>query len=97
MTSSKSYAEFPQYVVKLQSFLSKWEQNNHDDLLFYLIPYLMVFPVMTSLSPLYLPSFSPVITETLRRECEQCEAALKRQLFDFLDGGVFGGEIDDCP
>ena len=35
-----------------------------------------------------------VFKESLKKVCDRCVIALKRQLCDFLDGGVFGGEIE---
>ena len=76
MTSSKTYAEFPQYVVKLQSFLSKWGQNNNDD--HNVLPHSVFddFPcddLFESIVSTFLQSSDchmAILTETLRRVCE---------------------------
>ena len=99
MNSQKSYFEFPSYVKKMEQVLGFWSSSDFSPL-----AGTSVFPdflckekdrdVILSFfeSPLFnegqfLSSLIPVANAFL--------VALRRQLNDFLDGGIFGGEISD--
>lgn len=100
MNSAKSYADFPMYVKQLHAVLCDWGQNAIDltqvfESVFEDFP---SNPVHAAVIHEFLQSndcLTDIFKESFHKICLQCDVALKRQLHDFLDDGVFGGAIEE--
>ena len=100
MNSTKTYADFPPYVKK-KKIKSTLSSCSNDDLnIDYLsLPFLTFLYIEDSKSNLdkFVKSDlleSSLFCGALKKIAELREAALDRQLADFLEGGVFGADLN---
>ena len=80
--SEKSYGDFPPYVKMLQTFFKAGTITQ--------FPVFEEFKTQSHNFPLHT---TPEVEEVFRKMCVACEEVLTRQLSDFIDDGVFAGEI----
>ena len=85
LNSSKSYADFPAYVKKMKTVFHLWASDDFTPTL--------AISVLLKFFESDLFDFS-MFNVRFRRILNRFDKALTRQLPDFLEGGVFGGEID---
>ena len=99
MNSSKSYADFPPYVKEMKSTLLCWASQDFDlnccDSSSALSEF-FVFDLQSNFSKFFNSEFfdSMLFFPVLQKIALNMEAALERQLADFLEGGIFGAELD---
>ncbi|GFN81880.1 hypothetical protein PoB_000838600 [Plakobranchus ocellatus] len=99
MNSSRTYLEFPDYVKKMDCTLDRWTEVDFD-----LLSVTSVFSDFKAADCdiFVLKEFlksdvfdQEIFMTTLKVIVETSRKALKRQLSDFLEGGVFGCELSD--
>ncbi|GFO41302.1 hypothetical protein PoB_006780700 [Plakobranchus ocellatus] len=102
MNSNTSYADFAPYVKKMSIFLKSWSCADfiHTDIC-NLSSVFDDFEASIKEASVLSKFFesdcfvAALFSLCMKKVSEKCSAALDRQLSDFLEGGAFGGELDE--